>query len=232
MTALGQSIGNAAALALEAAGARVLATDMDVQSLQIADSDGVAAIVAGRAPFRGLLDCAGMVHSAALLELPPGDRKAALRLNVIAMAEVMRVVLPGTVGGGGDTIINISSAASSLKVVPSSGVTFDLDGRGSGADEILAGDCEGQKMRCGSIWQGPFDSPSLQGSLCVGGDHEESRHSFVARQPMAWSCLRKSQASSCNSQAPLKPQDMLTRSMAGARSDRRSTRQKTGETCE
>lgn len=78
MTALGLDIGNAAALALEAADVCVMATDMDVQALEIPDSDGVAATVAGRAASRVLINCAGIVHSGTLPELPPGDLKAAL----------------------------------------------------------------------------------------------------------------------------------------------------------
>jgi len=74
---LGLDIGNAAALALEAAGACVMATDVDVQALEIPDSDGVAATVAGRAPFRVPINCAGIAHSGTLLELPRSDLKAA-----------------------------------------------------------------------------------------------------------------------------------------------------------
>lgn len=197
VTAAGQGIGKATALALEAAGARVLATDINAQALvalasevtataqlDVTDGEAVATLLAERGPFHILFNCAGIVHSGALLDMPAADLDAALRLNVSAMVQVTRAVLPDMIGAGGGAIINMSSVASSIKGVPNRAAYSISKAAVLGLTKSVAADYVGQNIRCNAVCPGTVDSPSLQGRLREGGDYEETRRAFVSRQPM------------------------------------------------
>lgn len=197
VTAAGQGIGKATALALEAAGARVLATDIDAQALagfasqvtataqlDVTDDEAVATLLSERGPFDILFNCAGIVHSGALLDMPAADLEAALRLNVKAMVQVTRAVLPGMIEAGGGAIINMSSVASSVKGVPNRAAYSISKAAVLGLTKSIAADYVGQNIRCNAVCPGTVDSPSLQGRLREGGDYEGTRRAFVARQPM------------------------------------------------
>ena len=197
VTAAGQGIGKATALALEAAGARVLATDINAQALtalgsqvsataqlDVTDGDAVSTLVTERGPFQILFNCAGMVHSGALLDMPATDLEEALLLNVTAMVQVTRSVLPDMIKAGGGAIINMSSVASSLKGVPNRAAYSISKAAVLGLTKSVAADYVGQNIRCNAVCPGTVDSPSLQGRLRAGGNYEEARRAFVSRQPM------------------------------------------------
>ena len=197
VTAAGQGIGRAAALALQAEGAKVLATDMNLPSLaeiadrvswtaqlDVTDTPAVAALVSEYGPFGLLFNCAGVVHSGTLLAMTDDDLATALKLNVVAMAEASRAVLPGMIEAGGGAIINMSSVASSIKGVPNRAAYSISKAAVLGLTKSIAADFVGQNIRCNAICPGTVDSPSLQGRLREGGDYEATRKAFVARQPM------------------------------------------------
>lgn len=197
VTAAGQGIGRAAALALQAEGAEVLATDVNLSSLaeiadrvswtaqlDVTDTPAVAALVSAHGPFGLLFNCAGVVHSGTLLEMTEEDLATALKLNVVAMAEVSRAALPGMIEAGGGAIINMSSVASSVKGVPNRAAYSISKAAVLGLTKSIAADFVGQNIRCNAICPGTVDSPSLQGRLREGGDYEATRKAFVARQPM------------------------------------------------
>jgi len=132
VTAAGQGIGRATAKALAAAGADVLATDVDTAKLAGLESDSIRtmaldvldpAAIARVAQNAGAIDilfnCAGVVHQGTLAEASEADWSFAFDLNCRSMFRTMQAFLPGMLAQSRGTIINMASVASSLKGVPS-----------------------------------------------------------------------------------------------------------------
>src|SRR5271168_5222388 len=132
VTAAGQGIGRATALAFAAAGARVVATDVDEAKVSGIASDAIriakldvlhaadierAASAAG--PIDILFNCAGFVHQGTIMEATDDEWTFAFELNCRSMFRIMRVFLPGMLDRGHGVILNMASVASSLKGVPS-----------------------------------------------------------------------------------------------------------------
>ncbi len=197
VTAAGQGIGRASALALHAAGAHVLATDINAVALQDLDRDGLDTatldvcdrqaiddLMERSGAFDILFNCAGFVHSGSVLEMSGEDLDWALRLNVVAMSDVTRAVLPGMIDSGGGAIVNMSSVASSMKGVPNRAAYSISKAAVLGLTKSIAADFVAQGIRCNAICPGTVDSPSLQDRLRAGGDYDSARKDFEARQPM------------------------------------------------
>ena len=129
ITAAGQGIGLASARAFAAAGAEVIATDIDIRALQ--DVPGLTALhldvtsaqaIADLSEQVGAVDvlfnCAGYVHAGSILDCDEAAWERSLQLNVTAMYRMIRATLPGMLARGGGSIINMASVASSIKGVP------------------------------------------------------------------------------------------------------------------
>ena len=197
ITAAGQGIGRAATLAFKVAGAKVLATDINEKSLSTLSEEGITTnlldvcnslaigkLVESCGPFDILFNCAGTVHSGTLLEMSKEDLSNALNLNVIAMADVARAVLPGMINSGSGVILNMSSVASSIKGVPNRAAYSISKAAVIGLTKSIAADYTSKGIRCNAICPGTVDSPSLQERLKAAGDYEQARQDFIARQPM------------------------------------------------
>src|SRR5689334_1607288 len=131
VTAAGQGIGRATALAFAAAGARVIATDIDAAKVQAIASDSIRTArldvlrvedIAQAARDAGSIDilfnCAGFVHQGTLQEASESEWAFAFDLNVRSMFRTMQAFIPGMIGRGSGVILNMASVASSLKGVP------------------------------------------------------------------------------------------------------------------
>jgi len=198
ITAAGQGIGRASALAFAAAGARVIATDINEAALaELGDHEGIvthrldvladAAVKAAFAesgPVDVLFNCAGFVHGGTVLEMKEEDLDFALDLNVRAMVRTIRAVLPGMLERGGGAIINMSSLASSQKGVPNRFVYGLSKAAVIGLTKAVAADYVTRGIRCNAICPGTVESPSLEGRMRAQGDYEAARAAFIARQPM------------------------------------------------
>jgi len=196
VTAAAQGIGRAAVLKLAAAGARVIATDVnedalaalhgsiETHRLDVLDDPAVASTIAGFGQVDILFNCAGVVHGGALLEASEADLDFAQDLNVKAMIRTIRAVLPGMIERRDGAIINMSSVASSMKGVPNRFVYSVTKAAVLGLTKSVAADYVGHNIRCNAICPGTVDTPSLQGRLGAGGDYDATRASFVSRQPI------------------------------------------------
>lgn len=198
VTAAGQGIGKASALAFARAGARVHATDIneklldalsgerniETRRLDVLDDQAVREVTASIGAVDVLFNCAGFVHAGNILEMKDEDLDFALDLNVKSMVRMSRAVLPGMIERGGGAIINMSSVASSVKGVPNRFAYGLTKAAVIGLTKAIAADFVDKGIRCNAICPGTVESPSLQDRMKAQGDYEKARAGFIARQPM------------------------------------------------
>ncbi|WP_411036222.1 SDR family oxidoreductase [Shinella sp. BYT-45] len=198
VTAAGQGIGRASALAFQRAGASVIATDVNPETLaSLADESGIAtrilnvlddaavsAVVADVGRIDVLFNCAGVVHAGTILEMKEDDLAFAWNLNVLAMVRTIRAVLPGMLEREDGAIVNMASVASSVKGVPNRFAYTVTKAAVIGLTKSIAADYVAKGIRCNAICPGTVESPSLQDRMRAGGDYEAARAAFIARQPM------------------------------------------------
>lgn len=200
ITAAAQGIGLASVLAFRDAGAEVIATDLNIETLQ--DIPGIQALrldvtsptaISATCQQVGTLDvlfnCAGYVHSGALLECDEQAWQFSFDLNVTAMYRMIRACLPGMLAAGGGSIVNMASVASSVKGVPNRFAYCASKGAVIGLTRSVAADFVSQNIRCNAICPGTVDSPSLrqrisEQALREGRHVDEVYAAFAARQPM------------------------------------------------
>lgn len=198
VTAAAQGIGRSSAMALAAAGARVIATDIDEEKLRtlrehpgievcrmdVLNTSSVASAVTLAGTVDVLFNCAGFVHHGTVLECTDEELDFAYDLNVKAMVRTIRAVLPGMLAKGSGSIINMASVASSLKGVPVRCVYGTTKAAVIGLTKSVAADFVGRGIRCNAICPGTVETPSLEGRLQAQGDYEKTRATFIARQPI------------------------------------------------
>ena len=199
VTAAGQGIGRAAALAMAAEGAEVFATDINPEGLAQLKSEAtgtleifeldvrsVASVVAGVAVAQPdvLFNCAGFVHNGTVLEASDEDWEFAFDLNVRSMLRTVRAALPGMLERGSGSIINMSSACSSVIGAPNRFVYGTTKAAVLGLTKSVAIDYITKGIRCNAICPGTVESPSLLDRLHATGDYEAAMKAFIARQPM------------------------------------------------
>ena len=200
ITAAAQGIGRASVLAFRDAGAQVIATDLHIEALH--DIPGIQALTLDVTRAQDidairrqvghvdvLFNCAGYVHSGALLECDEQAWQFSFDLNVTAMYRMIRAFLPGMLDNGGGSIINMASVASSVKGVPNRLAYTASKAAVIGLSKSVAADYVRQGIRCNAICPGTVDSPSLrqriaQQALEQGRSEAEVYQAFVDRQPM------------------------------------------------
>jgi len=199
VTAAGQGIGRASTLAMAAEGAKVFATDINKKTLaslnelgrdnifvfemSATDSISIEEGVAKAKPDI-LFNCAGFVHHGTIMDASDEEWDFAFDLNVRAMFRTIRATLPGMLERGTGSIINMSSAASSVIGAPNRFIYGTTKAAVLGLTKSVARDYITTGIRCNAICPGTVDSPSLHDRLRATGDYESSMKAFVARQPM------------------------------------------------
>ncbi|WP_153102316.1 SDR family oxidoreductase [Paraburkholderia hayleyella] len=199
ITAAGQGIGLASALRFASEGARVIATDirldtlaglpLEARLLDVRDSAAVNALAQELGAIDVLFNCAGYVHAGSILEASEADWDGAFDLNVKAMYRTIRAFLPAMLERGGGSIINMSSAASSVKGVPNRFVYGASKAAVIGLTKAVAADFVTRGVRCNAICPGTVASPSLEQRIAEqaasqGASVAAIQAAFVARQPM------------------------------------------------
>ena len=197
VTAAGQGIGRASALAMAREGARVIATDINASALaelagqgietrplDVLDAGAIAAAAAEIGAPDVLFNCAGFVASGTILDCDVDQWAFSVNLNVTAMYRMIRAFLPAMIAAGGASIINMSSVASSVIAAPNRFVYGTTKAAVIGMTKAVAADHVGQGIRCNAICPGTVESPSLEARLAAGGDYDAARAAFVARQPI------------------------------------------------
>jgi 2-keto-3-deoxy-L-fuconate dehydrogenase len=195
VTAAGQGIGRATALAFAAEGAKVIATDINEEALasldgvatellDVTSEEAVAALAARHRDVDVLFNCAGFVHHGTILDCRPEDWRFSLDLNVTSMYRTIRALLPGMLERGGGSIVNMSSVASSVRGVPNRFAYGTTKAAVIGLTKAVAADFVTGGIRCNAICPGTVDTPSLRDRINAFDDPEAARTAFIARQPM------------------------------------------------
>jgi 2-keto-3-deoxy-L-fuconate dehydrogenase len=198
ITAAGQGIGRAAALAFAREGAKVWATDLNpklvaaldgqqgitARTLDATDEAAIGKLAAEVGRINILFNCAGFVHHGTILDCTPRDWEFSFNLNVKSMYLVTRAFLPAMLAGGGGSIINMSSIASSVKGLPNRFVYGATKAAVIGLTKAIAADYVKQGIRCNCIGPGTVDTPSLHDRINAFADPVQAKKDFIARQPM------------------------------------------------
>ncbi len=198
ITAAGQGIGRASAIACAAEGARVIATDRDAALLAGLDADchaldvtNDAAITALRVrlpPLDGLFNCAGFVASGTILDVTDRDWDFSFDLNVKSMLRTTRAFVPGMLERAKETgtasILNMASMASSIKGFPNRTAYGATKAAVIGLTKAIAADFVKTGLRCNALCPGTVDTPSLRGRIATAADPVQAEKDFIARQPM------------------------------------------------
>ncbi len=197
VTAAGQGIGRASALAMFREGAHVVATDINEAALgelagqgletAVLDVRDPAAVTALRDRIGGvdvLFNCAGFVEHGTILDCDEDRWAFSLDLNMTAMYRMMRAFLPGMLAKGSGSIINMASVASSVIAAPNRFVYGATKAAVIGMTKSVAADFVTQGIRVNAICPGTVESPSLHDRMRAQGDFEAARAAFFDRQPM------------------------------------------------
>lgn len=198
VTAAGQGIGRASALALAAAGANVWATDLNAALLEsyrgmsnitclqldVLDHNAIKALVPKLPPINVLFNCAGVVHNGTILDALDAELEFAFNLNVRAQFWMIQAVLPQMLARKGGSIINMASVCSSVKGLPNRSVYGITKAAVIGLTKSVAADFVGDGVRCNAICPGTVDTPSLQDRINAHADPLDARKKFIARQPL------------------------------------------------
>ncbi len=197
VTAAGQGIGRAVAESFAANGARVIATDINSETLSTLKSEGIEtrlldvtdkaavdAAISDAGRLDVLFNCAGYVANGTILECDESSWDFSFNLNVRSMYYTISAALPAMLAHGSGSIINMSSVASSLKGVPNRFAYTTTKAAVIGLTKSIAADYVTRGVRCNAICPGTVESPSLHERLKATGDYEKAMQDFVARQPM------------------------------------------------
>ncbi len=197
VTAAGQGIGRASALAMAREGADVLATDvneatlaslaaegLETRVLNVRDPASIAAAVAAAGRVDALFNCAGFVAAGTILDCDEDQWAFSMDLNMTAMYRMCRAFLPGMIAGGGGSIINMASVAGSILAAPNRFVYGATKAGVIGLTKSIAADFVAKAIRANAICPGTVESPSLDQRLRDTGDYEAAKKAFIARQPI------------------------------------------------
>jgi NAD(P)-dependent dehydrogenase (short-subunit alcohol dehydrogenase family) len=199
VTAAGQGIGKATAIAFHNEGANVIATDLNEETLkslnkeypkikvQKLDSTNKAEIenftkTLGKVDI--LFNAVGFVHHGTILECEEKDWDFSFNVNIKSMYFMVKSILPKMIEQNGGSIINISSIASSIRGLPNRFVYGASKAAIIGFTKSIAADFVKQNIRCNTIAPGTVHTPSWEDRVKASKDPVQAKKDFIARQPM------------------------------------------------
>jgi len=203
MSAAGQGMGRASALACAAEGAHVVATDINADALaslkaeapsietvvlNVMDADAIRAFAASQAPFDGIFNCAGFVHNGTIEAVSDADWDFSFDLNVRSMYRMTQALLPGLLErakvNGGSAILNMASMAGSIKGFRNRLLYGTTKAAVIGFTKAMAADYVDKGLRVNCLCPGTVDTPSLRQRIDGSPDPVQAEKDFIARQPM------------------------------------------------
>lgn len=203
ITAAGQGMGRASAVACVNEGANVIATDINEAALQtlkkecpsiqthvlnVMDAQAIKSFAEQMPNLDALFNCAGVVHNGTVLDISDEDWEFSVNLNVTSMMRMCRAFLPGMIEQakvtGSASVLNMASMASSIKGFPMRTAYGATKAAVIGLSKGIAADFVKQGIRCNTVCPGTVDTPSLRGRIDSAPDPVQAQKDFIARQPM------------------------------------------------
>ena len=199
VTAAGQGIGRATAIAFCNEGAKVYATDINEKTLKTLkdefpninvhnlDSTDITAIKKYCSQLETidvLFNAVGFVHHGTILECNEKDWDFSFDVNIKSMYFMTKEILPIMIKKNKGSIINVSSIASSLKGLPNRFVYGTTKAAIIGFTKSIASDFLKNNIRCNAIAPGTVHTPSWEGRVQAADNPEQAKKDFIARQPM------------------------------------------------
>ena len=203
ITAAGQGMGRASALACAKEGAKVYATDInedalkslkaenpniEIAKLDVTDTNAIESLAKELPDLDGLFNCAGFVHHGTIEDITDEAWEFSVNLNVTSMLKLTRAVIPGMLRqqklAGSVSILNMSSMASSIKGFPVRTAYGTTKAAVLGLTKAIAADYVKSNLRCNALCPGTVDTPSLRGRIDSAPDPVQAEKDFIARQPM------------------------------------------------
>jgi NAD(P)-dependent dehydrogenase (short-subunit alcohol dehydrogenase family) len=197
VTAAGQGIGAATARAFAREGASVWATDLDSEKLKslegvsgittrrldVLDKAAIGAFAKEVGTAEVLFNCAGFVHHGSVLDATDEQWQFGFNLNVRSMFWTIQAFLPAMLAKGSGSIVNMSSAASSVKGAALRFVYGTTKAAVIGLTKSVAVDYVSKGIRCNAICPGTVQTPSLDDRIAGLGGGADARQFFLQRQP-------------------------------------------------
>ena len=199
VTAAGQGIGKATAIAFHNEGAKVTATDINektlndlnkefpnikVQKLDVTKNDEILNFTKNIDNVDVLFNAVGFVHHGTILDCEEEDWDFSFNVNIKSMYFMCKAILPMMIKQKNGSIINIASVASSMKGFPNRFVYGSSKAAIIGLTKSIAADYVKQNIRCNAILPGTVYSPSWQERVNQSPDPVQAKKDFIARQPM------------------------------------------------
>ena len=199
ITAAGQGIGRATAIAFHNEGAKVYATDINDKTLKTLkeeyseieiynlDSTNKTAVEKYCSQIKNidvLFNAVGFVHHGTILECDEKDWDFSFNVNIKSMYFMTKSILPKMIKQNKGSIINVSSIASSLRGLPNRFVYGTTKAAIIGFTKSIASDFLKNNIRCNAIAPGTVHTPSWEDRVQAAANPEQAKKDFIARQPM------------------------------------------------
>jgi len=199
VTAAGQGIGRATAIAYSKEGANVTATDINEKTLKslneefpnikvsILDStknDEIKVFFSKIDKVDVLFNAVGYVHHGTIMECEEKDWDFSFNVNVKSMYLMIKEILPKMIKQNKGNIINMSSIVSSLRGLPNRFAYGATKAAIVGLTKSIAADFIKNNIRCNAIAPGTVHTPSWEDRVAAAPDPVKAKKDFIARQPM------------------------------------------------
>ena len=199
VTAAGQGIGKATAIAFHNEGAHVIATDLNdktlaelnkefpnivVKTLDSTNNSAILEFTKSLDKVDVLFNAVGFVHHGSILDCEEKDWDFSFDTNIKSMYFMCKATLPTMINNNGGSIINVASVASSIKGLPNRFVYGASKAAIIGLTKSIASDFVKQKIRCNAIAPGTVFTPSWEDRVKQSPDPVKAKKDFIARQPM------------------------------------------------
>ena len=199
VTAAGQGIGRATAIAYSKEGANVTATDINEKTLKslneefpnikvsILDStknDEIKVFFSKIDKVDVLFNAVGYVHHGTIMECEEKDWDFSFNVNVKSMYLMIKEILPKMSKHNKGNIIIMSSIVSSLRGLPNRFVYGATKAAIVGLTKSIAADFIKSNIRCNAIAPGTVHTPSWEDRVAAAPDPVKAKKDFIARQPM------------------------------------------------
>jgi len=199
VTAAGQGIGRATAIAFHNEGANVIATDINektlktlnkeypnikVKSLDSTNKKAIEEFSTTLDKVDVLFNAVGFVHHGTILDCNEEDWDFSFNVNIKSMYLMTKSIIPKMIKQNKGSIINISSIASSLRGLPNRFAYGTTKAAIIGFTKSIASDFIKNNIRCNAIAPGTVHTPSWEGRVQSAKDPVQAKKDFIARQPM------------------------------------------------